>query len=214
MSLLVNAQDTNYVRKVIDELSSEKYYGRGYLKDGCEKAADYLIKEMQNAGLEPYGKNFGQEMEFRVNSFPEDVFLEIGGTKIKAGLEYMPDPDCGDISGEFDNVLIKAEVLKDSSKFFTLKSRKFKNKFVSIPLYELENRKYKRLIKKRISENFLNAKGYIILIDNYPVWGVGHKQNNFAIIETKKDAWPEKYKKIKKILPALILDISILYRVV
>ena len=49
---MVGAQDMAHYKRVIKELSSAKYQGRGYAKDGANKAGRFLQREFQNAGVD------------------------------------------------------------------------------------------------------------------------------------------------------------------
>ena len=48
----VNAQDLKQYKKIVKELSSSKYQGRGYAKDGANKAGNYLAKEFAKMGVD------------------------------------------------------------------------------------------------------------------------------------------------------------------
>ena len=75
-AMQVNAQDLAHYKRVIKELSSAKYQGRGYAKDGANKAGEFLQKEYQKAGvdevtLQPFKldiNTFSEKMEMEVNS--------------------------------------------------------------------------------------------------------------------------------------------------
>ena len=45
------AQDTTYARVIIKKLTSKEFLGRGYVNDGVNKAAKYLISEFKIIGL-------------------------------------------------------------------------------------------------------------------------------------------------------------------
>lgn len=47
----LNAQDLVHYKQIVKELSSSKYQGRGYAKDGANKAGKYLEKEFVKAGV-------------------------------------------------------------------------------------------------------------------------------------------------------------------
>lgn len=184
------SQDSTYVRSIIDELSSEKYFGRGYLKSGCKKAATFLSKEMGKAGLKPYGDNYSQEINFSVNSFPENITLKSGEQILNPGTDYMPDPNCGDIKGTFKVFTVDSSKIKDSATISEIKKTDMSDSFFVIPLFAFEKGSSKRLIRNQVNKNFFNAKGYIFLVDNYPVWGVGHEQRDFPVINMVKDFYP------------------------
>ena len=48
----LQAQDLPYFKKVVKGLSSARFQGRGYAKDGANKAGKYLEKEFEKAGAE------------------------------------------------------------------------------------------------------------------------------------------------------------------
>ena len=51
VALQLHAQDLEQYKQIIKELSSEKYQGRGYAKDGANLAGKYLYKEFEKAGV-------------------------------------------------------------------------------------------------------------------------------------------------------------------
>ena len=51
-STMVGAQDLTHYKRVIKELSSTKYQGRGYAKDGANKAGRFLQREFETAGVD------------------------------------------------------------------------------------------------------------------------------------------------------------------
>ena len=50
--LQAGAQDLAHYKKVIKEISSAKYQGRGYAKGGANKAGHFLAKEYKKAGVD------------------------------------------------------------------------------------------------------------------------------------------------------------------
>ncbi|WP_207426384.1 M28 family metallopeptidase [Pedobacter sp. SYSU D00535] len=86
-------QDRSFAIKTIDTLTSPYFWGRGYTKNGMKKAALFLAKELASYGVKPLdGKSFFQEYELSVNTFPEDMKLEINGIKLKPGYDFIVGP--------------------------------------------------------------------------------------------------------------------------
>lgn len=84
------AQDLNYTKKTINTLTSKKYWGRGYTKNGMAKAADFIEKEFKNFGLTPInGTDFKQEFSFAVNTFPGQMEVKLDGKKLKPGRDFI-----------------------------------------------------------------------------------------------------------------------------
>ena len=52
VSLQLPAQDLPHFKRIVKELSSAKYQGRGYAKGGANKAGKYLEKEFRKAGAD------------------------------------------------------------------------------------------------------------------------------------------------------------------
>jgi len=83
------AQDSLYVRKTVNVLSSPAMWGRGYTKDGMKKAADFLSSEYKKIGLVPMGEGFTQAFSFPVNTFPGKMLVEINGKALRPGKDFI-----------------------------------------------------------------------------------------------------------------------------
>ena len=53
----ISAQDSNYVRQVLSELTSDKMCGRGYAYKGDSIAAHYLREQFKQMGVNPLVDN-------------------------------------------------------------------------------------------------------------------------------------------------------------
>ena len=84
------AQDLNYAKNTINTLTSKKYWGRGYTKNGMAKAADFIEKEFRSFGLSPMnGSDFKQHFSFSVNTFPSKIEVKLDGRKLRAGRDFI-----------------------------------------------------------------------------------------------------------------------------
>lgn len=194
---LLSAQDTSYVRKIVKTLSAEKYFGRGYTKQGVQLAADFLEEEMKNIGLSPFQDNYKQDMSYVVNVFPGAYNLKLDNNSYQAGTEYIISPDCGNINGTFEIYEVPMRFLNESSTFCKIKKRNTKGKFVVIHLHEISDSKQRNFIRKKISENPLKARGYILVQDVYPIWSISASKSKTAIIRFEKTHFPESAKHIE-----------------
>ena len=50
--VIASAQDLTHYEKIVKELSSAKYQGRGYARGGANKAGKFLEKEYRKAGVD------------------------------------------------------------------------------------------------------------------------------------------------------------------
>ncbi len=84
VTVQLNAQDLALYKKVVKNLSSAKYQGRGYAEDGANKAGKYLAKEFARAGADEV---ICQPFTLDINTFPGKMKVEVDGKK------YIPSAD-------------------------------------------------------------------------------------------------------------------------
>jgi len=88
------AQDISYNRKIVDTLSSSNFWGRGYTKDGMQKAADFLAKEFKNLRLKPLDqKNYLQKFTYPANTFPGNMEVTVNDKKLLPGVDFLVSAD-------------------------------------------------------------------------------------------------------------------------
>ncbi len=94
-------------RQIVEELSSAKYWGRGYTNNGMEKAAGYIADQFQAYGLLPMAKkkpgtakDFYQQFTYDANSFPGDMKLLINGQSLKPGVDFIVAPNSASANGK------------------------------------------------------------------------------------------------------------------
>lgn len=108
------AQDLNYAKTTIHTLTSKKYWGRGYTKDGMAKAADFIENEFKRFGLSPLNNgSYKQHFSFPVNTFPSKMSLEINGKKLVPGKDFLVH------QASKGTQTTGALVQKDSATYFT-----------------------------------------------------------------------------------------------
>jgi aminopeptidase YwaD len=96
------AQDTSYARQVIKNLTSEKFFGRGYVKDGLQQAEKYLVSELKAQHVTPlFEGNYTQSFFHPVNTFPNICELSVNGKLLKPGNDFIPDPSASSAKGKF-----------------------------------------------------------------------------------------------------------------
>jgi len=94
MSHVGFSQDVNFARKIVDTLTSPYYWGRGYTKDGMNKAAVFLARQFTAFGLKPIsGSSFFQAFLYPVNTFPGDMQVRINGKNLIPGKDFIISPD-------------------------------------------------------------------------------------------------------------------------
>jgi aminopeptidase YwaD len=84
------SQDLNYVRQTLNKLTSTEFWGRGYTKNGMQKAADFIESEFKSLGLQSInGKEFKQHFSYSVNTFPGKMDLSINGKRLIPGRDFI-----------------------------------------------------------------------------------------------------------------------------
>ena len=79
------AQDLSHYKRIVKELSSVKYQGRGYAKNGANKAGKYLQKEFEKAGSDEVTC---QPFKLDINTFSGKMEMWADGKKLRAGVDF------------------------------------------------------------------------------------------------------------------------------
>ncbi|QEC65416.1 M28 family metallopeptidase [Mucilaginibacter ginsenosidivorans] len=112
------AQDSVFVRRMVDTLTSSYFWGRGYTNDGMGKAGRFIAGQFKDYGLQPMdGREYEQPFTFSANTFPGMMDLSINGTALVPGRDFIIGPASRGVKGE--GTLVQ----KDSIHFIDLKNR-------------------------------------------------------------------------------------------
>lgn len=84
--LALQAQDQEHFVKIVTELSSARYQGRGYARDGVLKAGKYIAKEFAKSGADEV---ILQPFALDVNTFPGKVKMSADGRKLTPGVDFV-----------------------------------------------------------------------------------------------------------------------------
>ena len=104
-TMLASAQDLALCRRIVKQLSSAKYQGRGYAKDGANKAGKYLQKEFLKAGVDEV---VCQPFKLDINTFCGKMEMEVNlesskpkFKKLRPGIDFSMREYSPGIHGEF-----------------------------------------------------------------------------------------------------------------
>ena len=113
--LNTNAQDSQYARSIVDTLTSTAFWGRGYIKDGMKKAAQYLSDQFTAQRLLPLkGSSFFQSFSYPVNTFPGKMEVSINGITLQPGVDFIVSEESSGFKGH-----LKLEK-KDSTHYINI----------------------------------------------------------------------------------------------
>ena len=109
---------------MVDTLCSPTFFGRGYVKNGAFKTADFLAKTFEEIGLKPGIQNsYLSSFNFAINTFPNNPILKQGNKVLTLGVDYIPNPISGSTTGTFkvqefiyDENWSQADVIKSLQK--------------------------------------------------------------------------------------------------
>ena len=180
------SQNITYARIIIDTLTSSFFNGRGAVDEGEKKAATYLVKEYQKLGLLNFNATYFQTFTYPINTFPGNLAVSFGGTKLIAGKDYIVDAKSGSIAGTFklvwynkDNIPSKKELKK------LVRINFFSDKFIVIDDEGVE--KDKELFEL-LKINVFGAAGIIILESKKLTQRLSSSYNDFAILRVKRES--------------------------
>lgn len=121
LQLQVNAQDMDYVRKVIRTLASPAFKGRGYAGGGDQIASAFIAGEFEKSGLLPLnGKSYFQEFDLAVNTFPGALQIELNGLPLIPGADYLVEASSPAIRGHFKVITAQRADLNTVEKAIAL----------------------------------------------------------------------------------------------
>jgi hypothetical protein len=81
----LQAQDLPYFKRLVKELSSAKYQGRGYASGGANKAGKYLEREFRRAGADEVSL---QPFSIDINTFCGKADMWADGKKLRTGVDF------------------------------------------------------------------------------------------------------------------------------
>lgn len=99
--LFGSAQDKEYTREVIEKLCSPSFHGRGYYKQGDQKAAKYIAKEFSKHDLQYFADGYFQEYKLNINIISGDVSVRIDNDELTPGTEFLVASSSPVIHGTF-----------------------------------------------------------------------------------------------------------------
>lgn len=97
-SMMAAGQNIAHYKRVIKALSSAKYQGRGYAKDGANKAGKFLQKEFTKAGVDVV---LVQPFKLDINTFCGQMEMWADGRKLRAGVDFSMREYSPGIHGTF-----------------------------------------------------------------------------------------------------------------
>jgi hypothetical protein len=190
---VAQSQELKYARHCVNELTSKKYKGRGYVKDGSNRAASFLFDEfLKYSADKPYFQSFS----FPVNTFPGKMKVVINGNKLVPGKDYIIGTACPATNGEF-------KIFKIDRNNYNDITADLRNCFVLFDTLGCNGAIDKEYIKRFQLAN--TTAGYINIEEKKLTWSVNSVQK-FPSIYILRNALPSQASKIKIQVDAKLIN--------
>jgi aminopeptidase YwaD len=217
LSWILVAQDIDYARMIIRDLTASDMEGRGYVKGGEKKAALYIKNEFEKMNLRAMqtkkmttgnyeGKNrpeYFQDFFLKVNTFPGIIKLRFDDNEaLIPGVDFLIAP--GSSSKELSPLTLYPLNKKNISENIFYED--FKNVCVVLDkteIYELkkktdENKKEdEENIYDKVLNNEMKADALMFLEEGKLTWGVSGNVKAYPTIYVLKDKYPKKAEEIE-----------------
>lgn len=160
-SYLSFAQNMEYTNMIIRELSSEKYFGRGYTNKGDSLAADFLASEFEQIGLEKYFNSYFQYYTTDINRYTKKPEFGFGDTKLEVANDFISIPNSAEANGEYKIEWITARTLTNPWVLKHFLKEDHPESFICIDSTGLNNEELYKFANIIFSKNYVNAAGVI-----------------------------------------------------
>ena len=182
------SQDVDYARKIISDLTSKQFHGRGYYMHGAKKSARYLSNEFEKAGLKPAGESYLQPFSISINCITGNPYLKVDGKNLDAGTEFLISRNAPATNGNFPVVVLNTEPIALDSLEILARTKNLSGSFVVTANNDRE------LMKT----NILDAAGLIMLTQEDLWWHVsnGHTVMDIPVLKVRKAAMPANPEKV------------------
>ncbi|MDR2009805.1 MAG: M28 family peptidase [Bacteroidales bacterium] len=191
------SQNVEKTKERVGKLSSQEFYGRGYVKDGVNKAADYIKKELETTGVKSFGNSYYQPFEYNINTFPSKMEVKIDGKILEPGIDYMIGPETPSINAKY-GFFFPDSLLINNIEGFTeyVKSNDVSKKMLVLDYALINNIDIKWFYIYYMMSNPHSFGGIIELIPDELMYSVRTNQQKYPVVKIKREIFPENAKEI------------------
>lgn len=180
--------DSLYARQMVDTLASPYLLGRGYYREGDEKAANIIATEFYKNKVEPFQKlNYYQQFHFSVNTFPHTVNVSLDGKALKPGADFIISAGCPTYVGTHKVIAADSNTFNKPKKLAKFLKKQYANYFVLFNLKGVKVESTKKLLQKIIATNSIGAAG-IAEVKPKLTWDISTTVSPFPGVEILSSA--------------------------
>jgi len=196
----LQGQDVQYVRKQLIQLCSPEMYGRGYYKKGDSIAAEYIARQLKQAGIKPFAPGFLQPYSFNINTMNR-VRVLFNGLELKYARDFVVNPRSGSLTGTFSPLIVNARIMKNPDRFLALLGDAPAPKVILLDSAGLGNPDLFAFIKTMALEKQMGIAALIEVFPNTPISGTGRGELKIPVIQVNRNSVPADLNRVE-------LDIS------
>ena len=203
--LLLNAQDMQRVKGVIDTLSSPAMHGRGYVLEGDRRAAFYLAQKFKEIKLRSFSKDFYQHYAIDINTFPGKTQFKLGKNKLVPGQDFLVNPISKPGNGSGRLMLLDTMIFHSQTAREAFMDTKIESKVLAY-----SHKDFSKVIElpRDVINKIYEAKALIELKDTKLVASLSNRQLSNPIFEMESQKFDSLISKqeLKKLKVKFKLD--------
>lgn len=200
-AMSVHAQDSLYYRGLVERLASEECRGRGYSGRGDSIAAQLIVDEWKQLGLQKWTPDYLQPFTFAMNLYEGDASVHFDTQDsvlvLFENVQFEPY-SCG-VKGTFKVKEVPIDKMADLYKA----GKTFENQFVCFDISALNSKDssdklYLDAIQELCFHNYFKAKGYILVSEQLRGWHIGYGkfEKSHTVINVCKSALKKMPRKV------------------
>lgn len=175
----LQAQDSNQVRRYLQDLCAPEMHGRGYAYNGDAVAANYIRDQFKRMQIAPFKyADYYEKYGFTVYAMEGAVSAELNGKPLELWTQFAFAPYSQSVDAEYNLIPIEPQVLVNpmALKEFCDKNKKqLSNSLLYVDMSKCEDKN----LKDRVNEmcRYLHVwngnydfKGLMIGVDEIPAW--------------------------------------------
>ena len=204
-ALSASAQDTNYMRQVLRQLTSEQFKGRGYSFRGDSVAAEYIRKELRRLQVKPLADNYFQSYSFSTFAMEGPLRLKVNDRKLKPYEHFRVPAWSKSTWGEYKVITVSPEVMVDTDamrKFLKKNNDMLQDVFVYIDAgkWQISSlgdaKKLMVAVDNLRRRNPFNSRGIIVGLNSLNTCSPAYTdyEHGYAYIEVLDSLMPQKVK--------------------
>lgn len=173
-------------RKAVQKLTHQKFHGRGYVDQGCNRAGKYLQRAFREIGIEPIGRDYRQPFLLDVNTFPGSCSVKLGGHTLQPGKDFLIHPKSGGIRKAALSLkwLTASEVL--SLVVLPLTDR-YPNESIAFKTFEVKDKDSIKKIQRKLEQIAQEMQPVIEFTKDKLTWSVADECFGFPYVQMAID---------------------------